>query len=115
MARAPCFSSLHAVQTALADVANDDVTARHVGLRVVVEVVGDGEVNLIIERKGRVWEGTERKDAAVEYWCEQVSNRGHGEWRYVRINQSDFDPAAMVSFRELVYAIEVGSVDGSQS
>ena len=58
---------------------------------VVVQQTRTGQVNWIVETKGRVWEGTEIKDAAMRNWCERVSAATGAAWRYVRINQSDFD------------------------
>jgi type III restriction enzyme len=49
-----------------------------------------GEVNWIIETKGRVWEGTTAKDEAIRGWCERVSDAS-GCWRYMRVNQTEFD------------------------
>lgn len=49
------------------------------------------KVNWVIETKGRVWEGTKIKDAAMKNWCERVSAATGETWRYVRINQTDFD------------------------
>ena len=93
------FAALAGVDFYLPYVKPSGATGRYFPDWVVVQNDDDAEVNWIIETKGRVWEGTERKDAAVEYWCEQVTNRGHGEWRYVLINQPDFNPAAVVSFQ----------------
>jgi type III restriction enzyme len=58
---------------------------------VVVQETNDGEVNWIIETKGRVWEGTTAKDEALKTWCERISVATGAVWRYVRINQGDFD------------------------
>ncbi len=58
---------------------------------VVVQKSGTSEVNWVIETKGRVWEGTEIKDAAMKNWCERVTAATGAAWRYVRINQTDFD------------------------
>ena len=58
---------------------------------VVVQKSKTSEVNWIVETKGRVWEGTEIKDAAMKNWCERVSAATGETWRYVRINQTDFD------------------------
>ncbi len=57
---------------------------------VVVQEAGDGEVNWIIETKGRVWEGTAEKDAAAWDWCKRVSEITGESWKYTRINQSEF-------------------------
>jgi type III restriction enzyme len=58
---------------------------------VVVQKGNDGEINWIIETKGRVWEGTEAKDAAIKDWCNRISEQMGQRWRYARINQSSFD------------------------
>lgn len=57
---------------------------------VVVQGTKSGEVNWIIETKGRVWEGTAAKDEAIEEWCRRVSQARGTTWRYVRVNQSEF-------------------------
>ena len=67
----------------------------------VVQQTDDGERNWIIETKGRVWEGTEQKDAAMRSWCQKVSREGAVVWQYIRVNQVDFQPKA-TTLRELV-------------
>jgi type III restriction enzyme len=57
---------------------------------VVVQESPEGEINWIIETKGRVWEGTSAKDSAMKTWCERVSQATGSTWRYVRVNQTDF-------------------------
>lgn len=61
---------------------------------VVVQKTTEGEVNWIIETKGRVWEGTSAKDDAIGNWCNQVSKATGATWRFRRINQTDFDARA---------------------
>ncbi len=58
---------------------------------VVVQKTKHGEINWIIETKGRVWEGTAAKDDAMKKWCERVTNATGVTWRYIRINQTEFD------------------------
>lgn len=58
---------------------------------VVVQKTGAREVNWIIETKGRVWEGTDAKDEALKTWCERISAATGAEWKYARINQTEFD------------------------
>jgi len=58
---------------------------------VVVQHAEGGEVNWIIETKGRVWEGTAAKDKAIEEWCARVSDSTGKTWRYIRINQTEFE------------------------
>ena len=55
---------------------------------------GGAEINWIIETKGRVWEGTREKDSAIREWCLRVSAATGASWRYVRVNQSEFDSGA---------------------
>jgi type III restriction enzyme len=50
------------------------------------------EVFWIIETKGREWEDTDRKDAAIKKWCEDVSAQTKKEWKYLKVLQSQFDP-----------------------
>ena len=69
---------------------------------VVVQKTGSGEVNWIIETKGRVWEGTEAKDQALKTWCERISAVTGAAWRYVRINQTDFDPQSANVLQDLI-------------
>lgn len=57
---------------------------------VVVQETRTGEINWIIETKGRVWEGTAAKDEAIQDWCDRVSETTGTTWRYIRINQTGF-------------------------
>ena len=69
---------------------------------VVIQKTRDGEINWIIETKGRVWEGTAAKDEAIETWCNRVSLATDAVWKYARINQCEFDPAAASDFGDLL-------------
>jgi len=69
---------------------------------VVVQKTEAGEVNWIIETKGRVWEGTEAKDEALKTWCERVTAASGGTWRYARINQPEFEAREGDSLAELI-------------
>ena len=57
----------------------------------VQDFVG-GEINWIIETKGREWEGTEQKDRAMYEWCRRISAETAAAWKYIRVNQRDFNP-----------------------
>ena len=70
---------------------------------VVVQKTKHGEVNCIIETKGRVWEGTEIKDAAMAFWCERVTAATEVAWRYVRVNQTYFDAQDASSLADLIF------------
>ena len=71
---------------------------------VVVQETPDGPVGWIVETKGRVWPGTEAKDASVDRWCKEVSVSTGQPWLYIRVNQIEFQREApgVESFGELV-------------
>jgi type III restriction enzyme len=71
---------------------------------VVVQKTKEGPVNWIVETKGRVWPGTEAKDAAVDRWCTEVTASTGEPWKYVRVNQIEFQREApgVKTFAELV-------------
>jgi type III restriction enzyme len=71
---------------------------------VVVQRTEEGEMNWIIETKGRVWEGTEQKDSAMRHWCQSVSRISPVPWQYFRVNQADFRPEAS-TLRQLLVQI----------
>ena len=65
----------------------------------------DGQIiNWVIETKGRVWEGTEEKDAAMHDWCRRVARATGDTWKYIRVNQADFRPD-FATFRMLVFTL----------
>ena len=71
---------------------------------VVVHRDQSGDINWIVETKGRVWEGTEEKDAAMGEWCRQVSAATGDTWKYLRVNQPEFRPD-FATFRQLVVTV----------
>jgi type III restriction enzyme len=64
---------------------------------VVVQKTAMGEVNWIIETKGRVWEGTTAKDEAIKEWCERISGETGRAWRFMRVNQHEFESCPALS------------------
>ena len=61
----------------------------------------DGRIiHWIVETKGRVWEGTAEKDAAMREWCRRVTGATGDAWKYIRVNQADFHPD-IATFRAL--------------
>jgi type III restriction enzyme len=58
---------------------------------VAVQMTRQGEVNWIIETKGRVWEDTAIKDTAMRDWCARISQQTGQRWEYARVNQSTFE------------------------
>jgi len=69
---------------------------------VVVQTTKAGDVNWIIETKGRVWEGTAAKDDAIKNWCERVSAATGVAWRYIRVNQVHFDGTRPADLAQLL-------------
>ena len=68
---------------------------------VVVQKTSGGEINWIIETKGRVWPGTEEKDDAIKTWCRLITQKAGSTWQYVRIQQTVFDAAGFASLEEI--------------
>jgi len=73
---------------------------------VVVQIIDNKIINWIIETKGRVWEGTEAKDEAMQDWCDRVTSQTGQQWKYARINQADF---YSVRPKTLQNAVTIGS------
>jgi type III restriction enzyme len=73
---------------------------------VVVQKARAGEVNWIIETKGRVWEGTTAKDEAMREWCVRITEESGIRWRYIRIDQSDFDSMVPAALGDLTCACQ---------
>jgi len=74
---------------------------------VVVQKTEAGEVNWIIETKGRIWENTELKDQAMHDWCERMTALVGSSWRYTRVNQSFFEalrPQLLCDLMENLFA-----------
>ncbi len=68
----------------------------------LVQQSENGPVNWIVETKGRVWKGTKAKDAAINVWCEAVSEQTDSVWRFIRVNQSVFDKKHYATFSALL-------------
>ena len=66
-----------------------------------VQKTNDGEMNWIIETKGRVWEDTKAKDHAISLWCKKVTEQTGKSWRYLRVNQTDFVSGDRSTLEEL--------------
>ena len=72
---------------------------------VAVQKDSEGEeVNWIIETKGRVWEGTAQKDAAMQDWCRRVTEATGVSWNFIRVNQTDFR-TDFATLRQLVFEV----------
>jgi len=69
---------------------------------IVVQKDSKGEVNWIIETKGRVWEGTEAKDAAIRDWCDCITEQTGQKWRYARVNQTEYEARSPKTLKDAV-------------
>ncbi len=69
---------------------------------VVVQKTAEGEVHWIIETKGRVWEGTEAKDAAIRDWCQRITEQTGQRWEFARVNQGTFQASKPQTLAEAV-------------
>jgi type III restriction enzyme len=73
---------------------------------VAVQDAGGGEVNWIIETKGRVFPDVEHKDRGIRVWCHTMREQTGQDWRYCRVDQLVFDNGQHVTFDALVVAVE---------
>ena len=73
--------------------------------RVVVQKTPQGELSWIIETKGRVWEGTEAKDAAMRDWCARITQQTDQQWQYARVNQADFEARVPQTLAEAIQGL----------
>ena len=76
---------------------------------VVVQNSEIGILHWIVETKGRIWAGTEEKDAAIEDWCTQITRLTGTSWQYLRVNQSEFS-SQHSTFRELAVTLVANSM-----
>lgn len=81
---------------------------------VVIQETSGKEVGWIIETKGRVWNDTPIKDEAARIWCSQVNEATGEEWRYFRVNQTDFK-STHTSLQGLISACESRAVIDPQN
>ena len=58
---------------------------------VAVQETPAGEVNWIIETKGRPFEEVEHKDASIREWCVKISAQTGQTWCYLKVPQAWFD------------------------
>ncbi len=69
---------------------------------IVVQRFADAEDNWVVETKGRVWEDTLSKDAAIQHWCEGVTKLTGARWHYIRIDQIPFKRRRLKLFADLI-------------
>ncbi|BCS90799.1 MAG: type III restriction protein res subunit [Candidatus Micrarchaeota archaeon] len=60
------------------------------------------DANYIVEAKGEVDENVRYKDERIKRWCEDASKITKRRWKYIRVNQIDFENYSFNTFEELV-------------
>lgn len=58
---------------------------------VAVQTTPQGEVNWILETKGREYEEVAQKDASIQDWCAKITAQTGQAWRYLKVPQARFD------------------------
>ncbi len=69
---------------------------------VAVQKYNKKRIFWIIETKGREYEDTDRKDEAIQRWCDDITKQTKSEWTYLRVNQPVFESSRANTFNELV-------------
>jgi type III restriction enzyme len=73
---------------------------------VAVQSTDAGDVNWIIETKGRMYEDVEYKDKGMQQWCRVVADETGQDWRYMRVDQLVFDKGHFDDLDHLVRTVE---------
>jgi len=73
---------------------------------VAVQQTPEGEVNWIVETKGREYEDVTHKDGSIRDWCEKISAQTGQAWRYLKVPQRRFDASDAETFGELVEELD---------
>ena len=61
---------------------------------------------LDLETTGRVWEGPEAKDDAINLWCERITEQTGKLWKFFRINQVGFEAIEPKTLMEIAKGSE---------
>jgi type III restriction enzyme len=72
---------------------------------VAVQTTSAGDVNWVIETKGRVFADVEYKDRGIRAWCHAIREQAGQDWRYMRVDQLVFDKGKYASFDNLIAAV----------
>ena len=73
-----------------------------------VQTARNGEVNWIVETKGREFEDVAHKDASIRDWCAKISGQTGQTWRYLKVPQVRFDAYQGETFEGLAQHILSG-------
>jgi type III restriction enzyme len=80
---------------------------------VAVQKTPKGFTNWIIETKGREYEDTDKKDAAIVKWCKDISKTLNQDWRAIKISQQLFEKRQYHNFQDLVRSVIANSKNKS--
>jgi type III restriction enzyme len=80
---------------------------------VAVQETSDGDVNWIVETKGREFENVAHKDASIQEWCEKITAQTGQAWRYLKVPQQAFDASQAQTFAALVDELSGGQYEMS--
>lgn len=69
---------------------------------VAVQKKGNKKIYWIIETKGLEYEDTDKKDQAIEKWCQDAQRNTGEKWRYLKVPQKEFDKLSIKDFDGLV-------------
>jgi type III restriction enzyme len=75
---------------------------------VAVQSTPEGEINWVVETKGREYENVAHKDASIDDWCQKISAQTGQAWRYLKVPQPRFDASAARTFEELANELKDG-------
>jgi type III restriction enzyme len=72
-----------------------------------VQETPGGEVNWIVETKGREYDDVAHKDASICDWCAKITAQTGHPWRYLKVPQHRFDATSALTFGQLVRELAV--------
>ncbi|HHV81022.1 TPA: DEAD/DEAH box helicase family protein [bacterium] len=72
---------------------------------VAVQKLDKKRIFWIIETKGLEYEDTDKKDKAIQRWCEDISRQTNTEWKYIKVMQTRFNSIKPTNFSDLVNSI----------
>lgn len=72
---------------------------------IAVQSSKSGNANWIVETKGREYTDTDKKDATMKKWCEDISKETGEDWQYLKVPQEVFDSRKFGNFEDLVKTI----------
>jgi len=69
-------------------------------------VITKNKEKFVIETKGRVDVDVKHKDERIERWCDDASRLIGDSWKFIRIDQEEFEKYRFRSIKELISTLE---------